>query len=128
MVKSVGTFSVTLVKLATPPLPPQTKLNFEHHGWKRLLFLATTLLGGGGGVGGGRQDEPRADQKNVISGRVLRNNYLEGLFHTVPSCFVLHCGLHSAVCRLYPFIHLNLFVLRMDRVSQRINHYPLDKY
>ena len=83
---------------------------------------------GGGGNGGGGQDEPKADQKNVISCRVLRNNYLEGLFHTVPSCFVLHCGLLSAVCRLYPFIHLKMFVLRMDRVSQRINHYPSDEY
>ena len=113
MVKSVGTFSVTLVKLATPPLPPQTKLNFKHHGWKRLLFLATTLLWGGGGGGGGgvggRQDEPKADQKNVNSCRVLRKNYLEGLFHTVPNCFVLHCGLLSAEYSLYSFIHLNLF-------------------
>ena len=33
--------------------------------------------GGGGGGGGGRQDEPKADQKIVISCRVLRNNYLE---------------------------------------------------
>ena len=91
-------------------------------------FFGHNIAGGGGGEWGGRQDEPKADQKNVISCRVLRNNYLEGLFHTVPSCFVLHCGLLSAVCRLYPFIHLNLFGLRMDRVSQRINHYPPDKY
>ena len=92
-------------------------------------FFGHNIAGRGGGGGGeGQQDEPKADQKIVISCRVLRNNYLEGLFHTVPSCFVLHCGLLSAVCRLYPFIHLNLFVLRMDRVSQRINHYPPDKY
>ena len=31
-VKSVGTFPVILVKLATPPLPPQTKLNLEQNG------------------------------------------------------------------------------------------------
>ena len=49
-------------------------------------------------------------------------------FFTQSSCFVLHCGLLSAVCRLYSFIHLNLFVQRMDSVSQRINHYPADKY
>ena len=88
--------------------------------------------GGGGGKGGrkeGRQVESKSDQKIVISCRVLRNNYLEGFFHTVPSCFVVHCGLLSAVCRLYSFnIHLNLFVQRMDSVSQRINHYPPDKY
>ena len=56
--------------------------------------------GGGGGRVRGRQDEPKDDQKIVISCRVLSNNYLIGLFHTVPSCFVLHCGLLSAVCRL----------------------------
>ena len=43
-VKSDGTFSVLLVKLATPPLPPQTKLNLE-----MSAFLAITLLGWGGG-------------------------------------------------------------------------------
>ena len=30
-VKSFGTFPVILVKLATLPLPPQTKLNFEQN-------------------------------------------------------------------------------------------------
>ena len=42
-VKSVATFSVILVKLATPPLPPQTKLNFEQMGGM-TAFLDTTLL------------------------------------------------------------------------------------
>ena len=43
-------------------------------------FLATTFAaaGGGGGLGvGGRREEPKADQKIVISSRVLCNNYLE---------------------------------------------------
>ena len=31
-VKSVGTFPVILLKLVTPPLPPQTKLNLEQNG------------------------------------------------------------------------------------------------
>ena len=31
-VKSVGTFPVILLKLATPPLSPQTKLNLEQNG------------------------------------------------------------------------------------------------
>ena len=127
MVKSVGTFSVTLVKLATPPLPPQTKLNFEHHEWKRLLFLATTWLGGGGGGGGWGDD--RMNPKPIKKMSIVAESYVTITWKgSVPSCFVLHCGLLSAVCRLYPFIHLNLFVQRMDRVSQRINHYPLDKY
>ena len=49
-VKSVATFSVILVTLATPPLPPQTKLNLEQMGGM-TAFLDTTLAGGGG-VGG----------------------------------------------------------------------------
>ena len=32
-----------------------------------------------------------ADQKIVIRSRGLCNNYLEGLFHTVPSSLVHHC-------------------------------------
>ena len=75
-VKNVGTFPVILLKLASPPLPPKTKLNLERNGWKWVLFLATTLLG----EVGGRQDEPKAEQKIVLRSRVLRNNCLEGLF------------------------------------------------
>ena len=58
-VKSVGTSPVKLLKIATPPLPPQTKLNLEQNGWNWVLFLATTLLGevGGGGGGGGGGDD-----------------------------------------------------------------------
>lgn len=42
---------------------------------------------------GGRWDVPKGDQNIVIRSRVLRNNYLEGLFHTVQSSliFVLLC-------------------------------------
>ena len=65
-VKSVGTFPVILLKLATPPLPPQTKLDLEQNGWKWVLFWATTLLG----EVGGRRDEPKAEQKIVLRSRV----------------------------------------------------------
>ena len=51
-------------------------------------FLATRLLG----EVGERRDEPKAEQKIVLRSRVLRNNCLEGLFHTVPNSFVLHCS------------------------------------
>ena len=93
-VKRVATFSVILVKLATPPLPPQTKLNFEQMGGM-TAFLATNFLGGGRG-GGGVGDVgmyPKEIKKIVIRSRVLCNNYLEGLFHTVQSSliFVPHC-------------------------------------
>ena len=39
----------------------------------------------------GRRKEPKAEQNIVVRSRVLRNNCLEGLFHTVPSSFVLRC-------------------------------------
>ena len=102
-VKSVGTFPVILLKLATPPLPPQTKLNLEQNGWKWVLFLATTLLG----EVGGRRDEPKAEQKIVLRSRVLRNYCLEGLFHTVPSSFVLHCRIVSLSLVIREFIISN---------------------
>ena len=58
-VKNVGTFLVMLVKMVTPPLPPQTKLNYEQNGWKWLLFLEAKLQGGGGGMGDdGKNPEP----------------------------------------------------------------------
>ena len=92
---------------------------------KMTAFFGPNIAREGGGEWGGGEDRMNPKPIKKMS---LVAEYLEGLFHTVPSCFVLHCGLLSAVFRLYPFIHLNLFVLRMDRVSQRINHYPLDKY
>ena len=75
----------------TPPLSPQTKLNFEQNGWKWVLFLAQHCWVRGGGARG-QHEEPKAHQKNVMKSRVLHNNYLEWLFHTVPSSLVLHCG------------------------------------
>ena len=88
-VKSVATFSVVLVKLATSSLPLQTKLNFEQMG-------GMTTFSGHNIAGGEWRDDrmnPKKIKKIVISSRVLRNNHLEGLFHTVPNSliFVLHC-------------------------------------
>ena len=88
-VKSVATFSVVLVKLATSSLPPQKKLNFEQMG-------GMTAFSGHNIAGGEWRDDrmnPKKIKKIVISSRVLRNNHLEGLFHTVPNSliFVLHC-------------------------------------
>ena len=56
-----------------------------------MLFLVTTLLGGVGR----RRDEPKAEQKIVVRSRVLHNNYLEGLFHTVPVLLSSIFGLGS---------------------------------
>ena len=69
-----------------PPTPNKVEFGAK---WVRMsAFLATTLLGGVGE----RRDEPKAEQKIVLRSRVLRNNCLEGLFHTVPTSFVLHCS------------------------------------
>ena len=48
-VKSVGTFPVILVKLVTPPLPPQTKLILSTMGGNECFFWPKTLLEGVGG-------------------------------------------------------------------------------
>ena len=45
-----------LVKLATPPLPPQTKLNFEQNAES---FAGAGCGGGGGGLGGPWEDGGR---------------------------------------------------------------------
>ena len=50
---------------------------------KMTAFFGHNIARGSGGGGGERQDEPKAEQKIVIICRVLRNNYLEELFHTV---------------------------------------------
>ena len=89
-VKSVGTFPVILLKLATPPLPPQTKLNLEQNGWNWVLFFGHNIARGRGGGGTTRWTQSRT--KNVLRSRILRNYCLQGLFHTVPSSFVLHCS------------------------------------
>ena len=58
-VKSVGTFPVILLKLATPPLPPRTKLDLKQNGLKWALFLATTRLGEVGGTTGWTQSRTK---------------------------------------------------------------------
>ena len=59
-------------------------------------FLATFAGGGGGGGGGvGGPDEPKAEQKIVVRSRVLCNIYLERLFDTVSTSFVLHCRINT---------------------------------
>ena len=48
----------------SPPLPPQTKLNFEQIGWKWVLFWPQHCWGEWGS--GGTTDEPKADQDIVM--------------------------------------------------------------
>lgn len=63
--------------------------------------------GGGGGEVGRLRDEPKAEKKIVARSRVLRNNYLEELFHTVPSSFVLR---HCCYTELYTLERIRLCV------------------
>ena len=70
-VTSVGTFPVILVKLATPPLTIKQSLIFSKMGENESIFGHKIARGS--------------------RSRVLRNSYLEGFFHTVPSFFGLHC-------------------------------------
>ena len=79
--------SSDITKTSDPSPPTPNKVEFGAKWVRMSAFLATTLLGGVGE----RRDEPKAEQKIVLRSRVLRNNCLEGLFHTVPSSFVLHC-------------------------------------
>ena len=52
-------------------------------------FFGHNIAGGGGGGGGETTGWTQSEKKIVARSRVLRNNYLEELFHTVPSSFVL---------------------------------------
>ena len=80
---------ITKTSDSSPPTP--NKVEFGAKWGKLSAFLATTLLG----EVGGRWDEPKAEQKIVLRSRILRNYCLEGLFHTVPSSFVLHCRMRT---------------------------------
>ena len=75
------------MKLATPPLPPQTKLNFEEMG-EMTALLDTTLLGEGEW-----EDDAGMYPKEIKKLSLGAESYLEGFFHTVQSSFifVLHC-------------------------------------
>ena len=70
-----------------PPTP--NKVEFWANGWNDCFFCPQHCWGEW------RDDRmnPKKIKKIVISSRVLRNNHLEGLFHTVPNSliFVLHC-------------------------------------
>ena len=90
-----------ITKTSHPSPPTPNKVAFWAKCLEMSAFLATPLLGGVRG----RRDEPKAEPKIVVRSRVLRNNYLEGLFtHSQ----VLLCS--TAVlpgCRrlLFPLLH-----------------------
>ena len=94
--------SSDITKTSDPSPPTPNKVEFWAKWVRMSAFLATTLLG----EVGERRDEPKAEQKIVLRSRVLRNNCLEGLFHTVPTSFVLHC---SAKYSLNPGLLILIF-------------------
>ena len=49
-------------------------------------FFGHNIAGGSGG-GGGLRDEPKGEQKIVVTSGVLHNKYLEGLFLAGPRFF-----------------------------------------
>ena len=59
---------------------------------------------------------PKPNKKIVLRSRVLRNNCLEGLFHTVPSSFVLHC--RSRNCTLSPQVYLCAFSTLANGITE----------
>ena len=97
--------SSDITKTSDPSPPTPNKVEFGAKWVKLSAFLATTLLGEVGA--GGRQGEPKAAQKIVLRSRVLQDYCLEGLFHTVPSSFVLHCRIVSLSLVIREFIISN---------------------
>ena len=118
-VKSVGTFPVILVKVATPPLPPKQSWILSKMDGNECFFGQNIASGSGGD----HRMNPKPIKKIVFRSRVLPNNYMKGLFRAVTSDFVLHwnfwagwliyhpsfyCLSLSAMPRLI-FRHVNFF-------------------
>ena len=83
----VGTFSEALVKLATPPFPPQTKLNSEQNRWKQVLFWPQNS----GGVWGDEGMNPKPIKILSLGVGTYVTITWEGVFTQSPSSFDLHC-------------------------------------
>ena len=82
--------SSDITKTSDPSPPTPNKVEFGAKWVKLSAFLVTKLLR----KVGGRWDEPKAVRKLVLRSRILPNYCWEGLIHTVPSSFVLHCRDH----------------------------------
>ena len=95
-VKSVGTFPVMLLKLATPPLPPQTKLNLEQNGWKWVLFFGHNIARGKWGDDG---KNPKPNKKLSLGEGSYVTIAWKGFSHS-PNSFVLHCSSHGGRPRI----------------------------
>ena len=72
------------------------------------------------GGGARRRDEPKAEQIIVLRSRILRNYCLEGLFHTVPSSFVLHCTCKRT--QQFTMLHLFAWGKKFDRFQTLRNN------
>ena len=75
--------SSDITKTSDPSPPTPNKVEFGAKWVKLTAFIGHW----------GRREEPKAEQKIVLRSRILRNYCWEGLSHTVPSSFVLHCRL-----------------------------------
>ena len=84
--------NVTKTRDYFPPNP--NKVEFLAKWVEMSCFFGHNIAREGAGEGkwGDYGMNPKPKKKIVARSRVLRNNYLEELFHTVPSSFVLrHC-------------------------------------
>ena len=91
--------SSDITKTSDPSPPTPNKVEFGAKWVKLSAFFGHNIAR----RAGGRRNEPKAEQKNALRSRILRNYCLQGLFHTVPSSFVLHCSsagrVHKKVTR-----------------------------
>ena len=79
--------SSDIIKNSDPSPPTPNKIKFWANWVEMSAFLATTLLGGVGEWGDDGWTQSQSKHCHVRN-KVLRKNYLEGRFHTVPSSFV----------------------------------------
>ena len=80
--------SSDISKTSDPSPPTPNKIKFWANWVEMSAFLATTLLGGVGEWGDDGWTQSQSKHCHVRN-KVLRKNYLEGLFRTVPSSFAL---------------------------------------
>ena len=85
--------SSDITKTSDPSPPTPNKVEFGAK-WVKLsaFFFYHNIARGSGGGGGGTTQWTQSRTKNFLRSRILRNYCLQGLFHTVPSSFVLHCS------------------------------------
>ena len=81
-----------------------------------LFFFGHNIAceGAGEGKWGDYGMNPKPKKKIVARSRVLRNNYFEELFHTVPSSFVLRDCCYT---ELYAFVCASEIRVRINEIN-----------